>query len=115
MFVQAENPLLALAVDGHTCRLHRNSDQHGALERGDGLIPWNGRTDNMIDRFDGRALLDMYREPDAAVLRNRAKTYDEIKLEEVSTTGTHASGNMSHSIHLVAAATIQQYMWRELV
>ena len=37
----------------------------------------------MIDRFDGRALLDMYREPDESA-RRRAKTEAQLDLEEVS-------------------------------
>ena len=27
------------------------------------MIPWNGDDDNIIDRFDGRAVLDFYIEP----------------------------------------------------
>ena len=28
------------------------------------MLPWNGDDENMIDRFDGRAVLDFYIEPD---------------------------------------------------
>ncbi len=73
-----------LEVHGRTARLHRNADQAAAVERGDGLIPWNGDAQSMIDRFDGRALLDMYREPPAHALNGRIKTADELKLEEVN-------------------------------
>ena len=31
-----------LLVDGRASKLHRNAEQHAALERGDGLIPWKG-------------------------------------------------------------------------
>lgn len=40
--VQVEDPLQLLLLDGRSCKLHRNAEQHAALERGDGLIPWNG-------------------------------------------------------------------------
>ena len=46
------------------------------------MIPWNGQQDNLIDRFDGRALLDFYREPDPQARRPQ-KTEDELELEEV--------------------------------
>ena len=36
------------------------------------MIPWNGDGENLIDRFDGRALLDMYIDPDP-----RAKRQEE--------------------------------------
>ena len=46
------------------------------------MIPWNGNPDNLIDRFDGRALLDMYREiPHGA--RQRQLSADDETLEEV--------------------------------
>ncbi|KAL3137981.1 hypothetical protein ABBQ38_005221 [Trebouxia sp. C0009 RCD-2024] len=47
----------------------------------EGMIPMNGQHDNLIDRFDGRALLDFYRDP---VNRQvSAKTEDELELEEL--------------------------------
>ena len=46
----------------------------------DGMLPYNGNHDNMIDRFDGRALLDFYREP---LPIKRQKTADEQMLDEV--------------------------------
>lgn len=39
---------------------------------------------NLIDRWDGRALLDFYKVPDAAVLRARGKSGEEAKLGVVS-------------------------------
>jgi arginine/serine-rich splicing factor 16 len=77
-----EDPHQELAFAGRACRIHRSIEQHAALERGDGLIPWNGAQDNLIDRFDGRALLDFYRAPPPAA-NQREKTYQERKLEEV--------------------------------
>lgn len=48
----------------------------------EGMIPMNGQHDNLIDRFDGRALLDFYREP--VTRHNVHKTEDELELEEAS-------------------------------
>lgn len=48
----------------------------------EGMIPMNGQHDNLIDRFDGRALLDFYREP-VVGQHNKQKTEDELELEEV--------------------------------
>lgn len=52
------------------------------VERGDGLLPWNGDTECMIDRFDARSLLDFYRDPPANA-QQRPKTPAEEKLQEV--------------------------------
>ena len=32
------------------------------------MLPWNGKDDNLIDRFDGRALLDFYRLAEAIIV-----------------------------------------------
>lgn len=32
------------------------------------MLPWNGKDDNLIDRFDGRALLDFYRLAEATIV-----------------------------------------------
>ncbi|MEW5308803.1 MAG: hypothetical protein WDW38_000734 [Sanguina aurantia] len=77
---QVETPFNMLVLDGRACKLHRNLEQHTAIEREEGLIPWNGHADHLIDRFDGRAMLDMYREP-APNLRDKPKTAEESKLE----------------------------------
>jgi hypothetical protein len=45
-----EHPLNLLQVAGRASKLHRNAEQHAALERQDGLIPWNGDTANLMDR-----------------------------------------------------------------
>lgn len=47
----------------------------------EGMIPMNGQHDNLIDRFDGRALLDFYRDP--VNRQGKTKTEDELELEEV--------------------------------
>ena len=81
--LQAELPQNILRVDGRSSRIKRNQEQYAAVESKQGMISWNGQQDNLIDRFDGRALLDFYREPDAQSMRQR-KTEDELELEEVS-------------------------------
>lgn len=40
-----------------------------------------------VRRFDVRALLDFYKEPDPRVLAARQKTHEELKLEEVRSSG----------------------------
>ena len=54
-----------LRLDGRALRLHRNDAASYALGQGEGLVSWNGDPGNMIDRFDGRALLESYAEPGA--------------------------------------------------
>ncbi len=78
--MKAELPLNILRVDARPVKLFRNTEQHRAIESLEGMLPWNGNHDNMIDRFDGRALLDFYRDP---VPSKRQKTADEQLLEEV--------------------------------
>lgn len=58
---QAEQPFDLLRIDGRSCKLFRNAEQRKAVEAMEGFLPWNGKEDNLIDRFDGRALLDFYR------------------------------------------------------
>lgn len=79
---QAEHPINFLMIEGHTYKIHRNTDQYQQIERLDGMIPWNGHEDNLIDRFDGRALLDIYREPTG--VSSRSKSEEEIELEKVT-------------------------------
>lgn len=82
MLLQAELPINLLRIDGRTCLVSVNDEQYHAVERMDGMIPMNGQQDNLIDRFDGRALLDFYREP-VTSKQARVKTEDELELEEV--------------------------------
>ena len=86
--MQAELPQNILRVDGRPSRIKRSQEQYTAIESKQGMIPWNGQQDNLIDRFDGRALLDFYREPDAQAKRAR-KTEDELELDEVSQPGSN--------------------------
>lgn len=52
-------------------------------------------------RFDVRALLDFYKEPDPRVLAARQKSHEELKLEEV---GSTHSGNVVLSTAWSSAA-----------
>eukprot|EP00798_Chlamydomonas_sp_ICE-L_P001559 gene1559-32941_t len=79
---QAEHPLNLLVVDGRSSKLHKNVEQYKATERQDGLIPWNGDQDNLIDRFDGRALLDFLVDKDQQ-RPGRPETETEVKLKKV--------------------------------
>lgn len=78
-----------LRVDGRPAKKIRSEEQYRAVESLQGMIPWNGRTDNLIDRFDGRALLDFYREPPAASARPPRREED-IELDEASLTLLHS-------------------------
>ncbi len=37
------NPLDSLMIHGRGAKLHKNAEQAAAVERGDTLLPWNGR------------------------------------------------------------------------
>eukprot|EP00976_Prorocentrum_cordatum_P103744 1193589-Prorocentrum_minimum.AAC.2 len=74
------DPRQNLRVAGVRCKIYNDIVQHKAIEALEGGIPWNGHEDNIIDRFDGRALLDFYREP---VNRPpREKDEEEQELED---------------------------------
>mmetsp|Transcript_27123 Transcript_27123/g.68964 ORF Transcript_27123/g.68964 Transcript_27123/m.68964 type:complete len:608 (-) Transcript_27123:43-1866(-) len=75
---QVEHPLNYLVIDGRSCKLHKSTEPRNEESA---LIPWNGDTDNMIDRFDARALLDFYRDPPPNA--QRQKTPQEEKLQEL--------------------------------
>ncbi|CAD7700897.1 unnamed protein product [Ostreobium quekettii] len=77
---QAEHPINFLMGEGHSCKIHRSTEQYNAIERQEGMIAWNDHQDNMIDRFDGRALLDFYREPSTS--RRQEKAPEEVELEK---------------------------------
>ena len=80
--VQAELPVNLLRIDGRSCSVTINEEQYHAVQNMEGMIPMNGQHDNLIDRFDGRALLDFYREP-VVGRQAKSKTEDELELEEV--------------------------------
>ncbi|XP_068334951.1 uncharacterized protein [Pyrus communis] len=56
------DPQQLIQVVGSRCRLYRDDGLYQAAEDQQGLIPWNGKQDVLIDRFDGRALLDFIRD-----------------------------------------------------
>lgn len=77
------DPQQTLRIVGTRCRVHHDATIYQATEDQQGLIPWNGKEDNLIDRFDGRALLDMIREYSSATHQHllREKTEEEDELE----------------------------------
>ncbi|KAM1063115.1 hypothetical protein TB2_026873 [Malus domestica] len=74
------DPQQSIQVVGSRCRLYRDDGLYQAAEDQQGLIPWNGKQDVLIDRFDGRALLDFIR--DTRHLRAQEKSEEEEELEE---------------------------------
>lgn len=76
------DPQQSIQVIGSRCRTYRDDGLYQATQDQQGLIPWNGKEDILIDRFDGRALLDFIREPDARRFRVQEKTEEEEELEE---------------------------------
>ena len=82
-YQQAEHPLNLLVIDGRPSKLYKNSDAHAAAERGDGFISWAVQPEATIDRFDARALLDMYRDYDSETAPKKAKTPEEERLAKV--------------------------------
>ncbi|DBA79011.1 TPA: hypothetical protein ACH3X1_008876 [Trebouxia sp. C0004] len=80
--VEAELPINLLRIDGRSCSVSLNDEQYQAVQGMEGMIPMNGQQDNLIDRFDGRALLDFYREP-AINRQTKPRTEDELELEEL--------------------------------
>uniref|UniRef100_A0A164UB95 Suppressor of white apricot N-terminal domain-containing protein n=2 Tax=Daucus carota subsp. sativus TaxID=79200 RepID=A0A164UB95_DAUCS len=76
------DPQQSIQVSGSRCRMYRDDGLYQATQDQQGLIPWNGKQDIMIDRFDGRALLDFIRDSDSRRIRVPDKTEEEEELEE---------------------------------
>ncbi|XP_022751270.1 CLK4-associating serine/arginine rich protein-like isoform X3 [Durio zibethinus] len=76
------DPQQSIQVIGSRCRIHRDDALYHATEDQQGLIPWNGKQDVLIDRFDGRSLLDFIREPGTRHFRNQEKSEEEEEVEE---------------------------------
>ncbi|TYG94818.1 hypothetical protein ES288_A11G219000v1 [Gossypium darwinii] len=76
------DPQQSIQVVGSRCRIHRDDALYHATQDQQGLIPWNGKQDILIDRFDGRALLDFIREPGTRHFRNQEKSEEEEEVEE---------------------------------
>ncbi|KAL6222584.1 hypothetical protein ACLB2K_005976 [Fragaria x ananassa] len=74
------DPQQSIQVAGSRCRLYRDVGLYQASEDQQGLIPWNGKQDVLIDRFDGRALLDFIRE--SKHFHVQEKSEEEEELEE---------------------------------
>ncbi|KAK6116237.1 hypothetical protein DH2020_050033 [Rehmannia glutinosa] len=76
------DPQQSIQAVGSRCRIHRDDALYQASEDQQGLIPWNGKQDILIDRFDGRALLDFIRDGSSRRFRVPEKTEEEEELEE---------------------------------
>ncbi|KAH7650588.1 splicing factor arginine/serine-rich 16 protein [Dioscorea alata] len=76
------DPQQSLQVVGTRCRTHRDDGLYQAAQDQQGLIPWNGKQNILIDRFDGRALLDFIRDSESRPFRAQEKTEEEEELEE---------------------------------
>ena len=78
--LQVEHLVNSLMIEGYSVKVHKNNDLFSQNESGTGLgflgndevvllltagilIPSNGDSECMIDRYDGRALLDFIIEP----------------------------------------------------
>ncbi|KAL0450346.1 UNVERIFIED_CONTAM: hypothetical protein Slati_1591000 [Sesamum latifolium] len=76
------DPQQSIQAVGTRCRIQRDDALYQATEDQQGLIPWNGKQDILIDRFDGRALLDFIRDSSSRRFRVPEKTEEEEELEE---------------------------------
>ncbi|PSS36079.1 CLK4-associating serine/arginine rich protein [Actinidia chinensis var. chinensis] len=76
------DPQQSIQVVGSRCRMYRDDGLYQATQDQQGLIPWNGKQDILIDRFDGRALLDFIRDSSSRRFRAPEKTEEEEELEE---------------------------------
>ncbi|PKA49137.1 hypothetical protein AXF42_Ash010822 [Apostasia shenzhenica] len=76
------DPQQSLQVVGSRCRVNRDDGLYQAAQDQQGLIPWNGKQDILIDRFDGRALLDFIRDTSSRPFRAPEKSEEEEELEE---------------------------------
>ncbi|KAI4314965.1 hypothetical protein L6164_027820 [Bauhinia variegata] len=74
------DPQQSIQAIGIRCRTYRDDGLYQATQDQEGLIPWNGKQDILIDRFDGRALLDYIR--DTGIRRVLEKSEEEEELEE---------------------------------
>ncbi|CDP02494.1 unnamed protein product [Coffea canephora] len=76
------DPQQSIQAVGSRCRIYRDDALYHATQDQQGLIPWNGKQDILIDRFDGRALLDFIRDSSSRHIRVPEKSEEEEELEE---------------------------------
>jgi len=57
------DPLLSLRAIGLPEKVHTDTAHFQLIERGDNLMCWKSNSEILIDRFDGRALLDQIPTP----------------------------------------------------
>ncbi|XP_031492244.1 uncharacterized protein LOC116258916 isoform X2 [Nymphaea colorata] len=76
------DPQQLIQAAGSRCRVYRDDGLYQATQDQQGLIPWNGKQNILIDRFDGRALLDFIRDADSRRIRAQEKSEEEEELEE---------------------------------
>ncbi|XP_057961696.1 uncharacterized protein LOC131153415 isoform X2 [Malania oleifera] len=76
------DPQQSIQVIGSRCRLYRDDGLYQATQDQQGLIPWNGKQNILIDRFDGRALLDFIRDSESRRFHVQEKSEEEEELEE---------------------------------
>ncbi|VFQ58381.1 unnamed protein product [Cuscuta campestris] len=76
------DPRQYIQAVGTRCRIYRDDALYQATEDEQGMIPWNGKQDTLIDRFDGRALLDFIRDTSSRSFRAPQRTEEEEELEE---------------------------------
>ncbi|KAM7262438.1 hypothetical protein ACFE04_000121 [Oxalis oulophora] len=81
------DPQQSIQVVASRCRMYRDDGLYQATQDQQGLIPWNGKQDNLIDRFDGRALLDFIREAGSRRVRPAEKSEEEEELEDMQAHG----------------------------
>ena len=77
------DPLQRLRLHGQSCRVTRDADQHHLVNSGKSLVPWQGKREVMIDRFDARSALDVIHEytgPEPAPPANREQAELEAML-----------------------------------
>ncbi|KAJ6288654.1 hypothetical protein OIU76_024605 [Salix suchowensis] len=74
------DPMQSIQLMGNRSRMYRDDGLYQATHDQQGLIPWNGKQDVLIDRFDGCALLDFIRE--SGTRRAPQKSEEEEELEE---------------------------------
>ncbi|CAN4079662.1 unnamed protein product [Withania somnifera] len=76
------DPQQSIQAIGSRSRIYRDDALYQATQDQQGLIPWNGKQDILIDRFDGRALLDFIRDASSRHRRAPQRTEEEEELEE---------------------------------